>query len=85
MIKKTVIKVPDHRVGHSRDSHSGHTLSISHPVTRKITHKSSQMSLRYEVGCWLSSEMSLGMLMFLKASSNGVADTVIEISLNTSK
>ena len=26
----------DHRVGHSRDSHSGQSLSISHPITRKI-------------------------------------------------
>jgi hypothetical protein len=25
----------DHRVGHSRDGHSNHALSISHPITRK--------------------------------------------------
>jgi hypothetical protein len=48
----------------------------------KITHESSQAPLRYEVRCWIPSGTFLELLMLLKASSDGVADAVIEALFN---
>ena len=60
------------------DRHSGQSLSISHPMTRNI-HIWVVSSVFYEIRRWLSSVTPLDLLMDLRASPDGVADTLIEV------